>query len=238
MILTTADTSDKETERTIFSWRTKRKREEARGREGRRQRESGKRRRRSAQTPGVPTSLPLVPASKTPPCRHPGEIAVRRGQPRFPALATSAPGPGWPSQDRNIMPKGNSFHPARVYRVLRASFSHSGDAFASFRAPRVSGAPVSRTQVFRARVPRAHGNVPLSLPPNFYFAAPISLRIRKSHASVEFRFDSSPLESFSRACGNVGKRRSKESLVGDRTRWRIRRLTVTKVREKCSKPTK
>jgi len=121
------------------------------------------RRRRSAQTPGVPTSLPLEPASKTPPCRHPGEIAAWGGQPCFPAVATSAPGPGWPSQDRNIMPTGSSFHPARVYRVLRASFSHSGDAFASFRASRVSGAPVSRSQVFRAWVPRALVEMSLSL---------------------------------------------------------------------------
>lgn len=192
------DTSDKETERTIFLRKTKRGREKVRDGEGRRQRERRKRRRRSAQTPGVPTSLPLEPASKTPPCRHPGEIAVWRGQPRFPALATSAPGSGWPSQDRNIMPKGSSFHPARVYRVLRASFSHSVDAFASFRAPRVSGAPVSRTQVFRARAPHARGNVPLSLSPNLHFAARTSLCIR--NAPVEFCLDNSPLEGSSRAC--------------------------------------
>lgn len=143
-------------ERTIFSRKTKRKGEKVRDRLWERgQRESRKRRRRGAQTPGVPTSLPLGPASKTPPCHHPGEIAAWEGQPRFPAAATSAPGPGWPSQDRNVMPTGSSFYPARVYCILRASFSHSGDAFASFRAPRVSGAPVFRSQVFRARVPRA-----------------------------------------------------------------------------------
>lgn len=144
---TTTDTNDKETERTIFSRKIKRKREKVRVL--RRKKTGGGRaakapaQRADARRPDV--SLPLEPASKTPPCRHPGEIAVRGGQPRFPAVATSAPGPGWPSQDRNIMPTGSSFHPARVYRVLRASFSHSGDAFASFRAPRLSGAPVSRT---------------------------------------------------------------------------------------------
>lgn len=137
-----------------------------------------------------PTSrrcLPLEPASKTPPCRHPGEIAVWGGQPRFPVVATSAPGPGWPSQDRNIMPTESSFHPARVYRVLRASFSHSGDVFASFRAPWVSGAPVSRMQVFHAQVEMSFSLV------KFLFR-----RVRESHALVEYCFDSSSLECFSR----------------------------------------
>lgn len=104
------------------------------------------------------------------------------------------------------MPTGSSFHPARVYRVLRASFSHPGDASASFRAPRVSGAPVSRTQVFRARVPRARGNVPLSLV-EFLFR-----RADLSHSQISrFRRVSAPIALPARVSpvlANVGKSRS------------------------------
>lgn len=131
-----------------------------------------RRRRRSAQTPGVPTPLPLEPASKTPPCRHPGEITAWGGQPRFPAVATSAPGPGcvWPTQDRNIMPTGSSFHPARVYRVLRASFSHSGNAFASVFARRGFPARQFPARRFSAREFRALVEMSLSPSPNFHLA--------------------------------------------------------------------
>ena len=62
------------------------------------------------------------------------------------------------------MPTGSSFHPARIYHVLRASFSHSGDAFASFRAPRISGSRQFPARRFSAREfrARARGNVPFS----------------------------------------------------------------------------
>lgn len=59
-------------------------------------------------------------------------------QPRFPAVVTSAPGPGWPFQDRNIMPTGSSFH-----RESAASFE--------LPSPADEAAPsrVTRSRIFR-----------------------------------------------------------------------------------------
>ncbi|OAD58611.1 hypothetical protein WN48_10495 [Eufriesea mexicana] len=63
---------------------------------------------RSRANAGRPdVSTPSVQPPKTPPrgC----DVGARGGQPLYSAMPTSAPGPGWPAQDRTITPTGSSF---------------------------------------------------------------------------------------------------------------------------------
>lgn len=163
------------------------------------------RRRRSAQTPGVPTSLPLEPALKTPPCCHPGEIAAWRG-PTHPSPATLP----W-----RRPPLALGGRPRIVILCRRGAASIPHESTTSFVLP--SRTPVTLSRVFahrgfparasfllagflRASSARARGNVP--------FSRQISISPRSSLVNFTWRFFLTALLSQASALANFGVHKS------------------------------